>query len=274
MLKGGPRKALGQNFLRDHSILKKIISFADLKKEDVVVEIGAGLGDLTALLAQKSRIVVALELDRRLIDILKDRFSQYKNVSIVQEDALRFNYQQISEQFQTRLKVVGNIPYYLSTVLTMKLLKMSSLISLILFMFQREVAERITAGPASKTYGPLSILSQVYANVSKVLEVKKSCFIPQPKVDSALVKFIICQNPRIEIKDGKYFEKTLQSIFAQRRKTLQNALTALLHKSKLEITDICLSSGIDPHRRAETLSIEEVNKLMKMVRNADGSLQK
>lgn len=232
------------------------------------------MGDLTIHIAESAKVVIALELDRRLIAILKDRLKHYENVEIVCEDALAFNYQQISEQYQAQLKLIGNIPYYVSTALTIKLLKMKSIINLILFMFQKEVAERIIAQPGSKTYGPLSILCQTYADVSKVLEVKKSYFIPQPKVDSALVKFIMCQNPRIEIKDGKYFEKTLQSIFAQRRKTLQNALTALLHKSKLEITEICLSSGIDPHRRAETLSIEEVHKLMKMVRNADGSLQK
>jgi 16S rRNA (adenine1518-N6/adenine1519-N6)-dimethyltransferase len=266
MLKGGPRKALGQNFLRDHSILKKIISFADLKKEDVVVEIGAGLGDLTAFLAQKSRIVVALELDRRLIDILKDRFSQYKNVTIVQEDALRFNYQQISEQFQTRLKVVGNIPYYLSTVLTMKLLKMSSLISLILFMFQREVAERIIAGPASKTYGPLSILSQVYADVSRVMEVKRLHFFPTPKVDSALVKFIMYQNPKIAIIDEEFFEKMLHSIFANRRKTLLNSLMSIGERRKEEMAEICKSAGIDHMRRAETLTLEEIEKLFKNLR--------
>jgi 16S rRNA (adenine1518-N6/adenine1519-N6)-dimethyltransferase len=258
-----PRKALGQNFLVDQSILKKIISHADLNKEDVVVEIGAGMGDLTQFLVQQSKVVVALELDQRLIDILENRFRQIDNVSIVGEDALKFDYQQVSKKYHTRLKVVGNIPYYLSTALTTKLLKMRSIISLILFMFQKEVAERIIAKPGFKTYGPLSILSQNYSDVSKVMDIKRSHFFPQPKVDSSLVKFVIYQNPKIGIEDEENFEKTLHSIFAHRRKILLNSLMSLGGKSKEEMIEICKSAGIDYMRRSETLTLKEIEVLFK-----------
>lgn len=263
-----PRKALGQNFLINQTILNKIISFAELNKEDVVVEIGAGLGDLTALLANRARVVIALELDRRLISLLEDRFRENEKVRIVGSDALKFNYQEVFKHYHSKLKVIGNIPYYLSTALTTKMINMRSIISMILFMFQKEVAERIVARPGSKTYGPLSILSQIYADVSMVMEVQRSYFSPQPKVDSALVKFRMYQKPKLAIGDEDKFEKALHLIFARRRKTLLNALMGRGEKEKEKLAELCESVGINPMRRAETLTLDEFDKLFKRL-NAD-----
>jgi 16S rRNA (adenine1518-N6/adenine1519-N6)-dimethyltransferase len=262
-----PKKYLGQHFLRNTSLLQKIVSYAALKKEDVVVEIGAGRGDLTAFIAQQVKILIALELDPNLIFMLKKRFNKNNNVIVVCEDALTFDYKQISEHYNSALKIIGNIPYYLSTVLIKKLLKMKTTVILILFMLQKEVAERIISVPGSKSYGPLSIISQIYANTSKLMDIEKSYFSPSPKVDSSLIKFELYQKPKISISDEEYFDRALHFLFAQRRKTILNTLIAFEQKKRDEVVRLCKEASIDPIRRAETLTIEEIDKLIRKLKN-------
>jgi len=261
-----PKKSLGQHFLKEPKILKRIISYAELEKEDVVVEVGAGMGDLTAFISQHAKLVVALEIDKNLIRILERIFSKTANVRILNEDALSFNYQKVSEEYNTPLKIIGNIPYYLSTALTTRLLKKRSVIRIILFMFQKEVAERITASPGSKLYGPLSIISQVYAHTTRLMNIERTYFSPPPKVDSVLIRFDLYQKPILPISDEKYFEKTLYALFAQRRKTLINTLAALGQGKKDRMIQLCKAVNIDPIRRAETLTIEELNKIISNLR--------
>jgi 16S rRNA (adenine1518-N6/adenine1519-N6)-dimethyltransferase len=265
-----PRKSLGQHFLKKPAILRNIVSNAELNKDDVVVEIGAGMGDLTAFIAQEAKVVVALELDPNLMGILKHKFAKNNNVFIVCEDALTFNYEQIAKRHNTLIKIIGNIPYYLSTALTTKLLTMRSIIVLILFMFQKEVAERIIAEPGSKSYGPLSIISKIYAHTTKLMDIERAHFYPPPNIDSVLLKFELYQKPRISLDDEKYFEMTLYSIFAHRRKTLLNSLTALGQRTKDEVFQLCKAVNIDPMRRAETLTIEEIDRLMSSLRIRGG----
>jgi 16S rRNA (adenine1518-N6/adenine1519-N6)-dimethyltransferase len=260
-----PLKSLGQNFLVDKAILLNIVGFADLNENDVVIEIGAGKGDLTALIADKVRVVIALELDRRLIPLLEKRFKGSQNVKVICSDALQFNYFEASNRYKTQLKIIGNIPYYISTALTIKLLKMGPLISVILFMFQREIGERIIAQPGRKTFGPLSIFSQVYSDVKKIMEVERTAFSPQPKVDSSLVKFVMYREPRIKMQDKEHFEKTIHYLFGQRRKTLINVLSAGGKGQKKDVVDKCISAGIDPMRRAETLTLDEIDRLVNIL---------
>lgn len=257
------RKSLGQYFLKSNYLLEKLSQYAELRNEDVVVEIGAGLGDLTAILAKKAMKVIAIELDNRLVELLEKRFREWENIEIIEGDALKFNYQKVSEDYKRKIKLIGNIPYYLSTDLTMHIFKMRSYLNLVLFMFQKEFAERIIAKPYSKNYGPLSIFSQVYADVSLVMLINRFNFNPVPKVDSALVKFKMYQEPKIDIVNEEFFEKMVFLFFNKRRKTIINALSIKNPEVKGKIIKLFKDSGIDIMKRAETLSIKELEKLLK-----------
>jgi len=263
-----PKKRLGQNFLIDDGILEQIISLYDLRKDDLVVEVGAGLGALTTRLATRVRKVLAIEIDKTLVDLLKDKIVKHENVEVINQDILRFDFRGVAESYGDKLKVLGNIPYNISAPLLFKLIDYKAFLSMAVLMFQEEVANRITANPGTKDYGILSVFCQVNAAVSKELKVPRHHFYPQPKVDSAVVSFLFHETSLMKIEDERIFKKVVRASFAQRRKTIKNALK---HSLSLNIPfeDVLIAmekSGIDPQRRGETLSLEEFRDLSSALR--------
>jgi|WetSurMetagenome_2_1015567.scaffolds.fasta_scaffold00105_14 16S rRNA (adenine1518-N6/adenine1519-N6)-dimethyltransferase len=257
------RKSLGQNFLFDPSILEKIVGASGISADDTVVEIGPGPGRLTRLLAKAARRVVAIELDSRLYENLKDEMAGLENVELVCGDALKYNYETIGP-----FRVVSNIPYYITTPLIFKLIEArSSLISMTLTI-QKEVAERIVAGPGTKDYGALSLGVQYHAAPEIKFVIPAAAFRPVPKVDSAVIRMDIRKTPRVVIADEGLFFRIIRAGFSQRRKTLSNSLKPLFG----DIKDILANIGIDANRRAETLSMEEFAGLAEYIR--DNTTQK
>lgn len=258
-----PKKWLGQNFLLDEKMLEQIIAFYDLGGDDLAVEIGAGLGVLTTRLAPRVRKVLAVEVDKTLVDLLRDKIIKDKNIEVINQDILDFDFPGVAKLYGGKLKVLGNIPYGISAPLVFKLIECKAFLSMAVLMFQKEVADRITACPGTKDYGVLSVFSQINAVVSKELIVPRHYFYPQPKVDSAVVRFVFSETPLVEIKDEQVFKRVVKASFAQRRKTLKNALKNSLNLNMpfddvLKAVGAC---GIDPQRRGETLSMEEFGSL-------------
>ena len=262
------KKSLGQNFLIDTNILQRIIDFAELDKEaSGAIEIGPGIGALTEQLAKNSKKVVAFEIDQRLLPILEDTLSPYKHVKVIHNDVLKADVKEVIDQEFSDIKdlmVVANLPYYVTTPIIMKLLEENLPIRGIVCMLQKEVADRIAAKPGTKEYGSLSIAIQYYTVPETVMIVPKTVFIPQPNVDSAVIRLTRRPKPLVEVKDEAFFFTITRASFAQRRKTLQNNLMSQLPNGK-EKKELILSAldraGIDPKRRGETLSIEEFGRL-------------
>ncbi|MEK5388828.1 16S rRNA (adenine(1518)-N(6)/adenine(1519)-N(6))-dimethyltransferase RsmA [Margalitia sp. FSL K6-0131] len=257
------KKSLGQNFLVDTNILRKITEFADLTKETGVIEIGPGIGALTEHLARSSKKVVAFEIDQRLLPILEDTLSPYDNIQIIHQDILKANVQDVIEKEFSGIKdimVVANLPYYVTTPILLKLLTEQLPLKGIVVMLQKEVADRVSANPGTKEYGSLSIAIQYYTKAETVMIVPKTVFNPQPNVDSAVIRLMKREKPIVEVEDEAFFFQITRASFAQRRKTILNNLTSALPNGK-ENKDLILSSlekaNIDPSRRGETLSIQE-----------------
>jgi 16S rRNA (adenine1518-N6/adenine1519-N6)-dimethyltransferase len=261
------KKSLGQNFLIDTNILKRIVDFAEMGENTGAIEIGPGIGALTEQLARSSKKVVAFEIDQRLLPILSETLSPYENVKIIHKDILEANVQEVIDQEFTDIEdlmVVANLPYYVTTPIIMKLLEEQIPIRGIVVMLQKEVADRISANPGTKNYGSLSIAIQYYTKAETVMIVPKTVFVPQPNVDSAVIRLTRRQTPAVVVKDEKFFFQVTRSSFAQRRKTLINNLTSQLPDGKQKKEDILTAltaAGIDPSRRGETLSLEEFGRL-------------
>jgi 16S rRNA (adenine1518-N6/adenine1519-N6)-dimethyltransferase len=261
------KKSLGQNFLIDTNILKKIVSFANLTENSGAIEIGPGIGALTEQLARTSKKVVAFEIDQRLLPILTDTLSPYPNVKIIHNDVLEADVAEvIAEEFteMNDIMVVANLPYYVTTPIIMKLLEEHLPIRGIVCMLQKEVADRISARPGTKEYGSLSIAVQYYTEAETVMIVPKTVFVPQPNVDSAVIRLTKREQPAVSVTDEAFFFQVTRASFAQRRKTLLNNLTSQLpdgKQKKEEILQALSASGIDPARRGETLSLEEFGRL-------------
>ncbi|MDR6120788.1 16S rRNA (adenine(1518)-N(6)/adenine(1519)-N(6))-dimethyltransferase RsmA [Neobacillus drentensis] len=261
------KKSLGQNFLIDTNILKKIVSFADLSENSGAIEIGPGIGALTEQLARSSKKVVAFEIDQRLLPILNDTLSPYSNVKVIHKDVLEANVQSMmAEEFQgiEDVMVVANLPYYVTTPIIMKLLEEHLPIRGIVCMLQKEVADRISAKPGTKEYGSLSIAIQYYTEAETVMIVPKTVFVPQPNVDSAVIRLTKRNQPAVSVKDEGFFFQVTKASFAQRRKTILNNLTSQLPEGKQkkeEILAALSASGVEPTRRGETLSLEEFGML-------------
>jgi 16S rRNA (adenine1518-N6/adenine1519-N6)-dimethyltransferase len=261
------KKSLGQNFLIDTNILKKIVGFAELSETSGAIEIGPGIGALTEQLARNSQKVVAFEIDQRLLPILAETLSPYSNVKIIHEDVLKADVKEaIKKEFQEvdDLMVVANLPYYVTTPIIMKLLEEKLPIRGIVCMLQKEVADRISAKPGTKDYGSLSIAIQYYTEAEVVMVVPKTVFVPQPNVDSAVIRLTKREKPAVQVINEDFFFQVTKASFAQRRKTLLNNLTSGLPEGKQkkdEILEALHSVGIDPSRRGETLSLEEFAKL-------------
>lgn len=257
------KKSLGQNFLTDLNILNNIIEAADLNEESHVIEVGPGIGALTEQLARHSQQVLAFEIDQRLLPVLKDTLSPYSNVTVVNQDVLKADVAQIAaETFSSldNIKVVANLPYYITTPIMMSFLESELPVAEMIVMMQKEVAERIIAKPGSKAYGSLSIAIQYYMEASIAFIVPKTAFVPQPNVDSAILKLVRRLEPRVAVHSEQHFFELVRASFTQRRKTLWNNLIGFYGKTteqKEKIRQALEITNIEPSRRAETLSLEE-----------------
>ena len=246
------KRPLGQNFLFDPSILSRMIQAARLSPGDTVVEIGPGHGRLTAMLAEQAKMVIAIELDAKLYERLRETLSAYDNIEVVHSDALKYPYETLDA-----FKVVANIPYYITTPIIFKLFEHRNRLTSITVTVQREVARRIAAGPGGKDYGVLSLMVQYYGQPKLEFIVPRGAFRPVPKVDSAVVRIELYEKPPLVVRDERFFFRVIKTAFSQRRKMLLNALKPLSG----DIKERLILAGIDPARRAETLSMEEFARL-------------
>ncbi|WP_043931805.1 16S rRNA (adenine(1518)-N(6)/adenine(1519)-N(6))-dimethyltransferase RsmA [Bacillus sp. EB01] len=261
------KKSLGQNFLIDTNILRKIVDAAAITSDTGAIEIGPGIGALTEQLAKASKKTVAFEIDQRLLPILEDTLSPYENVKVIHSDFLKADVKSVIEQeFPPGMDLVitANLPYYVTTPIIMRILEEQLPVRGIVVMLQKEVADRITARPGTKDYGSLSIAIQYYTNAEVVMIVPKTVFVPQPNVDSAVIRLTVREKPAVKVKDEEFFFEVTRASFAQRRKTILNNLTSQLEQGK-EKKDLIIAalndSAIEPTRRGETLSLEEFARL-------------
>lgn len=261
------KKSLGQNFLIDTNILRKIVDSANINTQTGVIEIGPGIGALTEQLAKQAKKVISFEIDQRLIPILNETLAPYPNVKIIPEDILKADVRNAIEEELAeveKIMVVANLPYYITTPIIMKLLEEQLPISGLVMMLQKEVADRMSAKPGTKNYGSLSIAVQYYTKAEIVMTVPKTVFVPQPNVDSAVIKLTMREQPLVKVINEDFFFFITKSCFAQRRKTLLNNLTSQLPKGKEKkdtILKILNDLDIDPVRRGESLTIEEFAQL-------------
>ena len=255
------QKKYGQNFLIDTHVLDKIIGAAEIGRDDFVLEIGPGIGTMTQYLAEAAREVVAVEIDTNLIPILGDTLSAYDNVMIINEDVLKVDIQKLVEEENggRPVKVVANLPYYITTPIIMGLFEKHVPIESITVMVQKEVADRMQVGPGTKDYGALSLAVQYYASPYIVANVPPNCFMPRPKVGSAVIRLTTYDNPPVEVDDEKLMFRIIRASFNQRRKTLANGLknAADLDIPKELIAESIESLGHGPSVRGEALTLEE-----------------
>ena len=252
-------KSLGQNFLSDKNIIDAIIEGSEIGAEDLVIEIGPGMGVLTAAAAECASRVVAVEIDRHMIPILTETLENYDNVEIINADVMKTDLSEVVEKYRTsgKVRIIGNLPYYITTPIVMKLLEERVPADSITIMMQKEVADRIKASPGSKTYGALSVAVGFYCTVRHIANAPKEVFVPRPKVDSTVIRLDVRQERPVELVDEKLFFETIKKGFGQRRKTLLNSLTGIRGMPKESIAAVLADCGIDFRRRAETLSMSE-----------------
>lgn len=259
------QKKFGQNFLIDTHVLDKIISAAHITKEVMVLEIGPGIGTMTQYLAEAAGKVIAVEIDKNLIPILSDTLSEYQNVRIINEDVLKLDLRKLADEENggKAIKVVANLPYYITTPIIMGLFENQVPVESITVMVQKEVADRMQTGPGSKDYGALSLAVQYYAEPYIVANVPPNCFMPRPKVGSAVIRLTRHKEPPVEVKDEKLMFDIIRASFNQRRKTLANGLnnSDKITCSKEIITEAIEKLGKGPSVRGEALSLQEFASL-------------
>ncbi len=259
------QKKFGQNFLIDTHVLEKIISAAGITKNDCVLEIGPGIGTMTQYLAENAGHVVAVEIDRNLIPILKETLADYDNVTVINEDILRVDIKALAKEYNggKPIKVVANLPYYITTPIIMGLFESGMPIDNITVMVQKEVADRMKEGPGSKDYGALSLAVQYYAEPEIVANVPPNCFIPRPNVGSAVIRLTRHKEMPVEVKDPALMFKIIRASFNQRRKTLQNGLgnAPELPYTKEQIAAAIAEMGLTPTIRGEALSLAQFAQL-------------
>lgn len=262
-------RSLGQNFLTNKEVIDGIVEGADITKEDLVIEIGPGIGVLTAAAAEKAGKVIAIEIDTNLVTILGDTLAEFDNVKVINENVLKLNLAKIIEEEAgdyKAVKVIGNLPYYITTAIIMKLLEEKLPVESITIMMQKEVADRIKSSPGSRIYGAISVAVQYYCRVNIVEDVPKEYFMPMPKVDSAVLRLDVRKEAPVNLLDEKMFFRCIKAGFSQRRKTLLNSLTGTGF-GKGVISKCLVNAGIDGKRRAETLSLSDfaavANELVK-----------
>ncbi|MCX5710291.1 MAG: 16S rRNA (adenine(1518)-N(6)/adenine(1519)-N(6))-dimethyltransferase RsmA [Candidatus Omnitrophica bacterium] len=248
-----PKKRLGQNFLADKNIRNKIVAACGISSTDIILEIGSGKGEMTLTLAGKARKVYALELDNRLIPFLEETFAGYKNIKLIHKDILKFDLNKgIKEK---RVKVIGNIPYYISSPIIAHIAKYRKKIDSAFLTVQKEFADRLVAKPGTKDYGSFSCFVQYYFEPQIEFIISRGCFNPAPKVDSAFIRFKVRGSPPVKVKNEERLFKVIRAAFNKRRKTLRNSLQGLINKDALEAK--LTESGLDLNVRPERLSLEE-----------------
>lgn len=255
------QKKFGQNFLIDTHVLDKIIRAAEITKDDFVVEIGPGIGTLTQYLCENAREVVAIEIDKMLIPILEDTLSAYSNVTVINEDVLKVDLNALVQEKNNGkpIKVVANLPYYITTPIIMTLFERHIPLDNITVMVQKEVADRMQAGPGTKDYGALSLAVQYYAEPYIVANVPPNCFMPRPNVGSAVIRLTLHKKPAIKVKDEALMFSLIRASFNQRRKTLVNGLnnSTELNFTKEEIQNALKAEGLSENIRGEALTLEQ-----------------
>jgi 16S rRNA (adenine1518-N6/adenine1519-N6)-dimethyltransferase len=262
-LKIRPKKRLGQHFVVNSKILQRTIESASLGPEDIVVEIGAGLGSLTVPMAQRVKKVYAIEVDPRLAHELRNQLAANDSVEVIQADALQVDFAPWYEQWQRKMKVVANLPYEISSPMIFRLFQERNYFSLFVLMLQLEVAKRVVARPGTKDYGPLSLWSQLYTRARIAFSVHPQAFYPPPQVESAVVRFEILPQPSVVVEDEKILRQVIRSAFTYRRKTLVNALRLgeFAHLPAEKIREALQSVSISPESRGEALSLEQFRDL-------------
>jgi len=275
-------KSLGQNFLIDNNIIKKIVDSAGISSSDLVIEVGAGIGNMTSEIASRAGKVIAIEIDRHLIGALTENLKSFDNVKIINNDILKLNIDKdilslknpVSESDEfvpERIKVVANLPYYVTTPIIMKFLEEATDINMLVLMVQKEVADRMVAQPGGKDYGVLSVAVQYYAKPEKIFDVSPGCFVPPPDVHSTVVRLNINKEPLVKVNNKEMFFKTVKAAFGQRRKTLVNALSnsGYFNFDKEKIKLILNNLGISENLRGEALSITQFAELSNMFSQED-----
>ena len=261
------KKSFGQNFLTDTNILQKIVDTAEIDKKANVIEIGPGIGALTEFLAESAAEVMAFEIDERLVPILADTLRDFDNVTVVNQDILKVDLAQYIAEFKNPdlpIKVVANLPYYITTPILMHLIESGIPFSEFVVMMQREVADRISAQPNTKAYGSLSIAVQYYMTAKVAFIVPRTVFVPAPNVDSAILKMVRRDQPAVEVQDEKFFFKVSKASFVHRRKTLWNNLTSHFGKSedtKAKLTAALEQAELSPSVRGESLTLADFARL-------------
>lgn len=261
-------KKLGQNFLISEFVIDSIVNASKITEEDLVIEIGPGLGTLTAKLLEKAGKVICIELDDRMISILKDRFFMYENFEVINEDVLKVNLDNLIKENKKNaklrnVKIVANLPYYITTPIIMKLLEDKLDIDSIIVMIQKEVADRLTAIPGQKSSGAITYTVYYYANAEEILTVPNTSFIPEPEVESEVIKLNLRKEPAIKVKDEKKFFALIKAAFMQRRKTLLNAVgNSGLGITKEQMEQILNELNIDTRVRGEALSIQQYAQII------------
>ena len=259
------KKKFGQNFLIDGHVLDKIIAGAGVTKDDMVLEIGPGIGTMTQYLAEAAGKVVAVEIDRNLLPILQETLADYDNVKVIHADVLSLDLEKLvqEENGGRPIKVVANLPYYITTPIIMALFEQHVPLANVTVMVQKEVAARMKSGPGSKDYGALSLAVQYYAEPYIVANVPCNCFMPRPNVDSAVIRLTRYEEPPVQVKDEKMLFKIIRASFNQRRKTLQNGLnnSSELNFTKDQIAAAIAEAGFSPSVRGEALTLEQFAKL-------------
>ena len=260
-------KSLGQNFLIDDNVIDKIIDGARVKEGDKVIEVGPGIGTLTREMAKRAEKVVAVEIDKNLIPILKETLSDFDNTEVVNEDILKVDINKLVDEKLSGgpVKLIANLPYYITTPIVMKFLEEDIPVTDIVVMVQKEVADRMNAVPSTKDYGALSVAVQYYCDTEIVAKAPRHMFIPQPKVDSTVIGLHIREEKKYKADNEQLFFKTVKAAFGQRRKTLLNSLSSMGVLDKAKIKEVLAEAGIDEKRRGETLSIEEFAHLSNII---------
>lgn len=259
------QKKFGQNFLIDSNILEKIVDSAELTEQDCVLEIGPGIGTMTQYLAEQAREVIAVEIDKNLIPILEETLGDYDNVMVINEDILKVDINRIVQERNggRPIKVVANLPYYITTPIIMALFEKHIPLQSITIMVQKEVADRMQVGPGTKDYGALSLAVQYYSKPEIVARVPASCFMPRPNVDSTVIRLERYDEPPVEVADESYLFAVIRASFNQRRKTLVNGLTNAgnLGVSRPDVEKVLAEMELSPTVRGETLTLEQFAEL-------------
>ena len=261
-----PVKRLGQSFLVDNNITSRIVDASKIGGDDTVVEIGAGLGAMTSMIAERAKKVIAVEIDPKLVNVLNEELKEISNIEIVHKDVLRYDFSSpLSED--GKIKVIGNIPYNISSQILFRLIEFRDHISSATLMFQKEVADRIAAAAGTKEYGILSVIIPMYAVLSTIMTVPSSCFHPKPKVDSSVLKMDMRERSLFELSDHDIFLKTVKAAFSKRRKTLANNLKGMdtVCSREMNVSSLLVEAGIDGRRRGETLTVEEFGRLAETI---------